>query len=576
MPPKAGLFSAVVTAFIIESYQQLRPDPTDVVISLLQQIVSGTSNVANGTLPSVSGSPASFAAARSSIRVNIFWFTSLVLALTVALIGIITLQWLREHQRYDNNLTPMQIFAIFNARSDGLRRWYVPHIFSALPLLLQSALILFFAGIVDFLFTLQPTVAIVVSVAVGIPILFLIATTLLPTLQLYTLQLPFILSINDNVPAPCPYKSPPSLIVRRAAVRSEILFNWSAKTFAAVYLVVIFPRYLIVASSTVTSMVHLSCRRAFVEVTGSIRRSFYAVADVLPGLIHAIYDAQKTVKLLLSAIKRRVLPKGHRAPVFYARSTFRNDLLLDVRRLRVHLHNTEWTLLDEAWLGARTSYYAVVSDPNPPVQFSSIFRLDMNILPTIHDCVQGLQLIIDKGHANGSRGAEAFYRCSELISLTQTEEWKKLISMGSSMDDQQKLFMRSQCISLTRILEPTIETGLAQLPPSLQYADASQTNEFPDLSILRTACLVALNSRVLLSNKRYRPPINLFMRWNELLYELVAPRLLRTPEMIFDRVTITTRSSVVPTWMSSRSSHFRKMVNHFTGVSWTHGESTIH
>ncbi|KAF9478481.1 hypothetical protein BDN70DRAFT_789468, partial [Pholiota conissans] len=34
----AGLFSAVVTAFLIESYKLLLPDPNDTVISLLTQI----------------------------------------------------------------------------------------------------------------------------------------------------------------------------------------------------------------------------------------------------------------------------------------------------------------------------------------------------------------------------------------------------------------------------------------------------------------------------------------------------------------------------------------------------------
>ncbi|KAF9475238.1 hypothetical protein BDN70DRAFT_814406, partial [Pholiota conissans] len=39
----AGLFSAVVTAFIIESYKFLKPDPNDIIIRLLAEI----SNSAN-------------------------------------------------------------------------------------------------------------------------------------------------------------------------------------------------------------------------------------------------------------------------------------------------------------------------------------------------------------------------------------------------------------------------------------------------------------------------------------------------------------------------------------------------
>ncbi|KAF5325012.1 hypothetical protein D9619_009810 [Psilocybe cf. subviscida] len=234
----AGLFSAVVTAFIIESYQRLQPDPNDAIVGLLAHIAETLDNPSiNGTasVSSLVPNDSNFSPSHSDININIFWFISLILSLTAALVGIITLQWLREHQRYDNTLKSQQQMAIFNARVHSLEEWYVPQIFAGLPLLLQGALVLFFAGMVEFLFSLRLEVAIPVTLSICVPLIFLIVTTLLPTLQVYILQYPFRLSINDKVPSPCPYKSPQSLIFRRIGVHSETVFRFFASIVTSAY-----------------------------------------------------------------------------------------------------------------------------------------------------------------------------------------------------------------------------------------------------------------------------------------------------------------------------------------------------
>ncbi|KAF9522891.1 hypothetical protein CPB83DRAFT_776354, partial [Crepidotus variabilis] len=141
----AGLFSAVVTAFVVESAKSLQTDPAELI--------------------------------------NIFWFMSLVLSLTVVLVGIISLQWLREHQKYDTSLSPQQAVGIFNMRDEALSQWHVPAIFASLPLLLQAALILFFVGVIDFLQSLSIIVMIPIAALLLCPISFMVVTTTLPTLQ---------------------------------------------------------------------------------------------------------------------------------------------------------------------------------------------------------------------------------------------------------------------------------------------------------------------------------------------------------------------------------------------------------
>ncbi|KAF9484146.1 hypothetical protein BDN70DRAFT_798223, partial [Pholiota conissans] len=146
----AGLFSAVVTAFVIESYKSLQPDPSDAVVGLLFHIansLNGSSAFPPSVDPASISSP--FSKTSSSVRINIFWFLSLILSLTTVLIGTIALQWLREHQEYTGSSAKEKI-AILHMRSVALDVWRVPQIFTALPVLLQVALALFLAGLIDF------------------------------------------------------------------------------------------------------------------------------------------------------------------------------------------------------------------------------------------------------------------------------------------------------------------------------------------------------------------------------------------------------------------------------------------
>ncbi|KAF8181089.1 hypothetical protein BJ912DRAFT_882544, partial [Pholiota molesta] len=79
----AGLFSAVVTTFIVESYKLLLPDPNAAMIGLLFHIASGLNNTSPFP-PSVSPDDilAPFSRTPSAIAINVFWFTSLILSLT--------------------------------------------------------------------------------------------------------------------------------------------------------------------------------------------------------------------------------------------------------------------------------------------------------------------------------------------------------------------------------------------------------------------------------------------------------------------------------------------------------------
>ncbi|KIL59450.1 hypothetical protein M378DRAFT_1005918 [Amanita muscaria Koide BX008] len=222
----AGLFSAVVTGFTIEAYKMLHADPSTATVQLVaivaQQMSNGTSTDATQqAISSVISGMQNFRPEPYAIRVNILWFLSLSLALATAIIGILCMQWLREYQR-DSGLSPMELFAVAQMRREGLERWSVPTILSALPLLLQSALVLFFIGLVDFLRNFNTTVAAAITAFVVVTLFFLATTTILPAFQ-------FLLHGNYHFRVPqCPFKSPQSWAFCRLAFSACSIISYFA------------------------------------------------------------------------------------------------------------------------------------------------------------------------------------------------------------------------------------------------------------------------------------------------------------------------------------------------------------
>ncbi|KAF9077263.1 hypothetical protein BDP27DRAFT_1312103 [Rhodocollybia butyracea] len=198
----AGLFSSAVTAFLIESYGMLQPSSSQTVQNLLLlQIIQQTGN---STIPLELLNPKP-SVTSLAIRLNVFWFSSLALGLSTAIICILCKQWLREYRR-DAALSPKDALMLRQIRLESFEQWRVEGILSALPLLLQSALVLFFAGIVDLLWSLNTIVATVLTCEIGFALLAVSMTTVLPSL-----------TIMLNAKLPCAYKSPQAWIFYRAS-----------------------------------------------------------------------------------------------------------------------------------------------------------------------------------------------------------------------------------------------------------------------------------------------------------------------------------------------------------------------
>ncbi|KAJ4471569.1 hypothetical protein J3R30DRAFT_3710141 [Lentinula aciculospora] len=195
----AGLFSAAVTAFIIESYKWLQPNNfnSDTILLMLQRIALD-SNVQVSTSGQTNFTTA------SAVRINAVWFLSLIFSLSTVLIGILCKQWLREHRRDTPCSSSKEALELRQLRFESLEKWGIPALLASLPLILQLALVLFFYGILDLLWSLNIVVAAICTAATAISVSIPFLTTILPTCYLFK----YSSLIDEDEAHICPYKSP--------------------------------------------------------------------------------------------------------------------------------------------------------------------------------------------------------------------------------------------------------------------------------------------------------------------------------------------------------------------------------
>ncbi|KAJ6494424.1 hypothetical protein C8R45DRAFT_866963, partial [Mycena sanguinolenta] len=163
----AGLFSASLTAFIIESYKTLTPDSGDATVQILTQISHQLASSMSGNITAPPAPSSHFTPPAASLICNIFWFISLGLSLTCALVATLLQQWARDF--------------LYRADIKGLSRQFNMHIVvDIVPLLLHASLVLFFAGLVAFLIPINIGITAVAAAMLGIVVCVYSALSLAP------------------------------------------------------------------------------------------------------------------------------------------------------------------------------------------------------------------------------------------------------------------------------------------------------------------------------------------------------------------------------------------------------------
>ena len=196
-----GLCSAPAAGFAVQYLCASPGAPT--AISIFLNVSAGTTDEA---LPPVA----------PSVYISICWVLSLVVTLSAVVVGITCLQWIREYLS-DSRLGPKEGLAFRQMRYDGLMDSKVPFIISILPILLQLSILLFFHGLLSFLYPLNKVVTNVVAVPIGLVWVFLVLATILPALQC------IFMSEEEVRGYQCPYKSPQARLFAWVAFRFSVL-----------------------------------------------------------------------------------------------------------------------------------------------------------------------------------------------------------------------------------------------------------------------------------------------------------------------------------------------------------------
>ncbi|KAG8924587.1 hypothetical protein FRC02_010338 [Tulasnella sp. 418] len=183
----AGLFSAVNTAFIIESMDYLRPDNAEITNDLLRTLILNLHDPSTFT-PTKFQSSSPFVATHQAVRINALFFASLCCSLFTAFGAVLGRHWLNH---YENDGLPRPLPELCRERQMklmGFERWHFQGVLETLPNLLQLSLFFFLLGLIDWAWSTNKVVAGVIIGFACLTVLFYAITT---TISVYDPGSPF-------------------------------------------------------------------------------------------------------------------------------------------------------------------------------------------------------------------------------------------------------------------------------------------------------------------------------------------------------------------------------------------------
>lgn len=190
-----GLFSAVVTAFLSQTYLSLQQDYTRITATLMVEKIVLRRAAGDGVLlnsvPTTShnvDAPANISI--TDLCTNRLWFASLTISLSTAFFSIVMKQWIGNYPVLLSE-SGLHRAKTRQFRSAEWERWGVRAPFSALPVLVHTSLFLFLAGLSVFISSLDLKLAIfTASISATIVLLYVFA------------------SLSLVISSQCPYKTP--------------------------------------------------------------------------------------------------------------------------------------------------------------------------------------------------------------------------------------------------------------------------------------------------------------------------------------------------------------------------------
>jgi len=173
---QAGLFSAVVAAFVVPKIQDLKVNPASQSVyyqnqsvqmlnQISQQLASVGSQISTNLTPPLPFP--TFHASASDRRANILWVISLVCSLSAALLATLVQQWVKAYMRiFQQSSNPLKTARIRLFLFEGAER--LPVVAEAVPALIHVSLILFFWGLGDIILQIDTAVFVAAVVPIAV------------------------------------------------------------------------------------------------------------------------------------------------------------------------------------------------------------------------------------------------------------------------------------------------------------------------------------------------------------------------------------------------------------------------
>ena len=167
---KAGLFSAVSSAFVIDVQSKLQPDPNEQSAALLRAILLTLNQSAipgeNPSAPPIQEDPP-----HDIITVTGLMYASLLISLLAAFVAMLGKQWLNRYLRHAGG-SMIERCGDRQRKYEGLERWPFHLFVESLPLMLQASLLLLACGLCQYMWSINVSVAIIIITLTVLGVLF--------------------------------------------------------------------------------------------------------------------------------------------------------------------------------------------------------------------------------------------------------------------------------------------------------------------------------------------------------------------------------------------------------------------
>ncbi|KAH7337260.1 hypothetical protein B0J17DRAFT_458927 [Rhizoctonia solani] len=175
----AALFSAISTAFLMETSKRLQEDPTDVsaqtLIVISQTLLALANNTSSAVPAPINNTP--FSPSRIIVLVNTLWYMSLSVSVGASFLAMLVKDWC--HTFMAGRKGELWIQARRRQRKwTMIENWKMQELIMVLPSLIHLSLLLFAIGLCVYVWELNKAVAIPVCCVCGAAVAFYILSSL--------------------------------------------------------------------------------------------------------------------------------------------------------------------------------------------------------------------------------------------------------------------------------------------------------------------------------------------------------------------------------------------------------------